>query len=47
MKEDKTKFINKLKNETEDNQKFACSCGYYSCDRVFTTTQAPMTDEKK
>ena len=35
MKEDKTKFINKLKNETEDNQKFACSCGYYSCDRAF------------
>ena len=35
MKEDKTKFINKLKNETEDNQKLACSCGYYSCDRAF------------
>ena len=35
MKEDKTKFINKLKNETEDNQKLACGCGYYSCDRAF------------
>ena len=35
MKEDKTKFINKLKNETEDNQKLACSCGCYGCDRAF------------
>ena len=35
MKEDKTKFINKLKNETKDNQKLACACGYYSCDRAF------------
>ena len=50
MKEEK-KIINKLKQKTKNNQKLACGCGYYSCDRAFlmgfTTTQAPMIDEKK
>lgn len=34
MKEEK-KIINKLKQKTKNNQKLACGCGYYSCDRAF------------
>ena len=43
MKEDKTKFINKLKNETEDI--IIARTGLSSW--VSTTTQATMIDEKK
>ena len=34
MKEEK-RIINKLKHKTKNNQKLACSCVYYSCDRAF------------